>query len=382
MKKSFNTEGYCDPDFNYMVDLSGRLKDIRAMVDNGKYFMVSRARLYGKTTILATLADSLKADYTVISLDFQGISFESEQRFVAAFSRQVLVAAEDIPADVQAELAQFAMVPDGKQTLSVLFFSLLKFCRQAEKEIVLIVDNVDSATNNQVFFDFLAQLRHYYLKRRRVQTFKSVILAGVYDVRNIKGEIRADRDKKMNTPWNIAADFTVDLDFTVPDIAGMLRDYEDACHTGMDIDVMAQLLYDYTSGYPYLVSRLCKLMDERIAGRPDFPDLQHAWTKAGFLEALKILLEEPNLLYQSMKGMLGDHPYLRKALYGLLITGKTVPYTAMDDHMEQAVMSGFVKNIDGTAAISNRIFETVLYNWFMAEEYADKKLTPHTGKPV
>lgn len=83
-----------------------------------------------------------------------------------------------------------------------------------------------------------------------------------------------------------------------------------------------------------------------------------------------------------MKGILGDDPYLRKVLYGLLITGKTVPYTAMDDHMEQAVMSEFVKNIDGTAAISNRIFETVLYNWFMAEEYADKKLTPYTGKPA
>lgn len=300
MKKTFNTEGYCDPDFNYMVDLSGRLKDIRAMVDDGKYFMVSRARQYGKTTTLAALADFLKEDYMVISLDFQGTSFESEQRFVAAFSRQVLVAAEDIPADVQEELAQFAMRPDGKQTLSVLFFSLMKFCRQAEKEIVLIIDNVDSATNNQVFFDFLAQLRHYYLKRRKIPAFKSVILAGVYDMRNANGEIQADRDKKINTPWNIAADFTVDLGFSVADIAGMLRDYEGCCHTGMDIDMIAQLLYDYTSGYPYLVSRLCKLMDEQIAGRPDFPDLQHAWTKAGFLEALKILLEEPNSLYQSI----------------------------------------------------------------------------------
>ncbi|MCD8132477.1 MAG: ATP-binding protein [Clostridiales bacterium] len=377
MKKSFNTEGYCDPDFNYMVDLSDRLKKIRAMVDDGKYFTINRARQYGKTTILTALADFLKADYTVISLDFQGISyadFESEQSFVAAFSRQILVAAEDIPADVQEELTQFAMEPNGKETLSVLFFSLLKLCRKAEKEIVLIIDEVDSATNNQVFVDFLAQLRNYYLKRRQIPTFKSVILAGVYDVRNVKRKIRADEDQKTNSPWNIAADFTVDMSFSVPDIAGMLRDYESDCHTGMDIDMMAQLLYDYTSGYPYLISRLCKLMDERIVGRSEFPDLSHVWTKAGFLGALKILLEEPNSLYQSMKGKLGDYPYLRKVLYDLLFTGKTVPYTAMSDYMETAAMFGFIKNMNGTAVISNRIFETVLYNWFMAEEYADNRL--------
>ncbi|MCD7922098.1 MAG: hypothetical protein LUG27_06635 [Clostridiales bacterium] len=37
-------------------------------------------------------------------------------------------------------------------------------------------------------------------------------------------------------------------------------------------------------------------------------------------------------------------------------------------------MFGFIKNMNGTAVISNRIFETVLYNWFMAEEYADNRL--------
>ena len=62
MRKTFNTDGYCDPELNYMVDLSGRLAEIKSMVDEGKYFTVNRARQYGKTTVLTALAEYLKKE--------------------------------------------------------------------------------------------------------------------------------------------------------------------------------------------------------------------------------------------------------------------------------------------------------------------------------
>ena len=46
-----------------------------------------------------------------------------------------------------------------------------------------MIDEVDSASNNQVFLDFLAQLRAQYIERDIQPTFRAVILAGVYDVR-------------------------------------------------------------------------------------------------------------------------------------------------------------------------------------------------------
>ena len=51
MRKTYNTDGYCDPEQNYMVDLTRRLDEIKIMVDEGKYFTINRARQYGKTTI-------------------------------------------------------------------------------------------------------------------------------------------------------------------------------------------------------------------------------------------------------------------------------------------------------------------------------------------
>ena len=114
-----------------------------------------------------------------------------------------------------------------------------------------MIDEVDSSTNNQVFLDFLAQIRSAYLERDEIPAFQSVILAGVYDVKNLKRKLRPDDSQKGNSPWNIAADFLVDMSFSAGDIAGMLAEYEADFGTGMDVEEMAGLIYDYTSGYPF-----------------------------------------------------------------------------------------------------------------------------------
>ncbi len=377
MCKAFNTDGYCDSKFDYMVDLSNRLKEVKAMIDAGKYFTINRARQYGKTTILNALISYLEPDYEIVSLDFQSmssLSFENEQSFVAAFSEELLDNVKNFPNNIRNELIAFEDRSAKINSLQALFKVLKLWCAKSEKDIVLIIDEVDTAANNQVFIDFLAQLRAGYLKRRKAPTFKSVILAGVYDIRNIKRKINPDNDNKINSPWNIATDFLVDLSFSVDDIQGMLNKYEMDYHTGMHIGKISELIYDYTSGYPYLVSRLCKFMDERIIGKEGFPDKNSVWTKRGFLEALKMLINEMNPLYQSLKGKLEEYPELKTMLYELLFTGKSIPYTLMNDYIETATMFGFIKNIDGAAVISNRIFETVLYNWFMSEEYVNSKM--------
>lgn len=377
MCKAFNTDGYCDSKFDYMVDLSNRLKEVKAMIDAGKYFTINRARQYGKTTILNALISYLELDYEIVSLDFQSmssLSFENEQSFVAAFSEELLDNVKNFPNNIRNELIAFEDRSAKINSLQALFKVLKLWCAKSEKDIVLIIDEVDTAANNQVFIDFLAQLRAGYLKRRKAPTFKSVILAGVYDIRNIKRKINPDNDNKTNSPWNIATDFLVDLSFSVDDIQGMLNKYEMDYHTGMHIGKISELIYDYTSGYPYLVSRLCKFMDERIIEKEEFSDKNSVWTKRGFLEALKMLINEMNPLYQSLKGKLEEYPELKTMLYELLFTGKSIPYTLMNDYIETATMFGFIKNIDGAAVISNRIFETVLYNWFMSEEYVNSKM--------
>ena len=130
-----------------------------------------------------------------------------------------------------------------------------------------MIDEVDQSINNQLFLNFLGMLRNKYLERSDGlgNTFHSVILAGVYDIKNMKLKLRPDAEKKYNSPWNIAADFKVDMTFHAVEIAQMLEDYEKDNQTGMDIKAISEEIHKYTTGYPVLVSAICKLIDEDYA---------------------------------------------------------------------------------------------------------------------
>ena len=224
-----------------------------------------------------------------------------------------------------------------------------------------MIDEVDTAANNQVFLDFLAQLRAAYLDGDVTPSFQSVILAGVYDIRNIQRKLRADEEHRTNSPWNIAARFRVDMSFSAEEIDGMLKEYEADYRTGMDTGELSRLIYDCTSGYPYLVSSLCKYIDEDVAGTENFPDKEHAWTREGLMEAEKMLVSDNNTLFQSLTGKLSDYQELRTVLYELLFTGKQIPFVPQNYYIDVAAMFGFIRNEKGTAVISNRIFEAVFY---------------------
>ena len=73
-----------------------------------------------------------------------------------------------------------------------------------------------------MFLRFVGILRDKYLLRKsgKTFTFQSVILCGVYDIKNLKLQ---DGEKQINSPWNIAADFEIDMSFSALEIATMLK---------------------------------------------------------------------------------------------------------------------------------------------------------------
>lgn len=377
MGKRFNTSGDCKIDLHYMVDIDKKLTEIKKMIDRGDYFTINRARQYGKTTILKGLCRFLQPEYLVISLDFQRLShrdFEEEGIFVAVVCREILKKLRRIEAadNVLRKFQELLDEDSRKGSLSSLFDCFNFWCETSAKPIVLMIDEVDSATNNQVFLDFLAQLRFCYIERDEIAVFQSVILAGVYDIKHIKQKLDAEEHKR-NSPWNIAADFLVDLSFSVEEIAGMLQVYERDYQTGMEIERIATLLYDYTSGYPYLVSYLCKILDERLSDSERFQNRQAAWTKEGVLQAVSLLLTEQNTLFDSLLHKLEEYQELKAVLYQLLFQGKEIAYVIGVRSIEMALMFGFVKKEGQKVVIANRIFEMLLYNLFLAEPKIQKE---------
>ncbi|MDE6622118.1 MAG: AAA-like domain-containing protein, partial [Lachnospiraceae bacterium] len=248
------------------------------------------------------------------------------------------------------------------------FMRLSRMCKNSIRPIVLMIDEVDSASNNQVFVDFLAQLRGYYLKRDKMPIFHSVILAGVYSIKNLKLKLRPESEHQYNSPWNIAADFKINMSFSAEQIAAMLGEYEADNQTRMDIHTVAEEIYAYTSGYPVLVSTICKYIDEDLSGQENFESSQKAWTKDGVAEAVKNMLKKSTPLFESMVRQLDLYEELRTMLENIIYQGMKIPFSPDEKAVSMGLMFGFLTERNGQVAIANRIFEMYLLNLFMTEE--------------
>lgn len=374
MNKRFNVNGLCIPEEHYMVDISQRLAEIEKMVKIGEYFTINRGRQYGKTTTISLLKKRLSERYTVFSISFQGISdddFESSTAFYRMFLGFLYDAIEfgqtkGISEDGKKILEQMSGDESGDIGVRKISNVISRLCKESDKPIVLIIDEVDQASNHKIFLSFLGVLREKYLQRKELPTFQSVILAGVYDIKNLKLKFRDETEHQYNSPWNIASDFNVEMSLDKAGIAGMLEDYECDHKTGMDVGYISELIYDYTSGYPYLVSRICKIIDEQLQQKVSEP--KGYWSKEGVLEAVKVILSEQNSLFDDMRKKISDFPELRSMFYEILYNGKEYPYNYYQYATDLAKMFGYIVNNNGKVAISNRIFETWLYNLFLSEE--------------
>lgn len=357
-----------------MVSLSSRLQEIRTLVDNGDYFVINRARQYGKTTILKNLKSFLSDEYQVFSISFEGFTydvFQSENTFCQRvfkllYTSMVYGSLNEIP-DLIVEECR-SMFCSGKQDIDLWTLSdfISNLCRQIKKPAVLMIDEVDQASNQQIFLAFLGTLRDQYINRNERPAFQSVILAGVYDIKNLKLRVRPEQEHQYNSPWNIAAKFDIDMSFSVKDIEGMLSEYADDRKIEIDHLNAARIIYDYTSGYPYLVSAVCKNIDEQVF--PEHPD--YAWRTEGIMQAIHLLLKQPNTLFDDMIKHLAEYPELAGILQNILFEGQDYPFNAYAKAFNIGIMFGFLKDTDGQVAVANKIFESHLYNYFLAEEIA------------
>ena len=307
MQKRFNSTGVCVSRKHYMVDISNKLKEIEKLIDSEFYFTMNRPRQYGKTTTLSELASFLSKEYLVIDISFEGIGdkvFQCEEDFSKVFME---VLSESIELSYESESKRLLELSKDVNDIKDLSKAITKFIKETSREVVLIIDEVDKSSNNQLFLSFIGMLRNKYLQREigKDYTFKSVILAGVYDVKSLKLKLRKEDETKYNSPWNIAVDFNIDMSFSSNEIASMLVKYQEENNLTMEIKEISEELYFFTNGYPYLVSRLCQIVDEKI-----YIDEKKAWTVNDIEKAVKIINEETNTLFESIVKNLENNLFL------------------------------------------------------------------------
>ena len=363
MKKKFNITGTCFPKQHYMADVSRKMGQVFEMIEEGLYFTINRPRQYGKTTTLNRLGDTLRqtGDYIVLNTSFGGIGdiiFDNEKDFSEGFVDILAKYAAAYMPEAEDWLLEIA---PSIHSLKMLDKMLTRFVNKTDKKVVLMIDEVDKSSNNQLFVSFLAMFRDKYLERETFKTFHSVVLAGVHDVKSLKLKLRPNEEAKLNSPWNIAADFTVDMNLYPYEIKPMLEEYAADKGVKMDTQAIAERLFYHSSGYPFLVSKLCKMLDETYLPQKT----EKEWTEEDVDIAARQLAKESNTNFDTLVKNLENNEQLYRFTYNIAVEGETPAFSIHDPMMNLGVLYGIFVDRNGLA-IHNRIYHEVITNYMTA----------------
>ncbi len=368
MEREFNVTGICVPNKHYMVDITNKFNQTMKLIEKGKYFAINRPRQYGKTTMLDELELRLKDKYVLTYLSFAGVGdsiFDNEQSFSPRFVGMLAHSLEMFYPDIAAKALTLGKEVTNLETLSKF---ITRFVKEVDREVVLLIDEVDKSSNNQLFVSFLAMLRDKYLLRERSKDFSflSVILAGVHDVKSLKLKIREGEEVKINSPWNIAADFNVDMSFNPAEIKTMLVDYAEENGVEMDFDAIAERIRYYTSGYPFLVSKICKNIDEEETDQNTDYDPKH-WTLDDIDWSFRWLTRDEYMTtnFDDLVKNLENNPELFKLVYSVVFGADRdkISLSRKDPLVNLGMLYGILNYHNGTVVVDNRIYEQIIQDY-------------------
>jgi len=345
-----------------MADTSEKIEKIIQLIEREKYFTINRPRQYGKTTALSLLRRQLSERYLVLSLSFEGVSKESyvdDESFIKMLYHRIKKQLQLI-----ADESLLTLLEEMKslENFNDLDDFIIRFVKASDKEVILMIDECDDGSNNDVFLKFLGVLRKKFLLRAEDLdvTFKSVILAGVHDIKNLKYKIRDGDEERLNSPWNIASEFKVNMSFNQLEIQSLLEDYlSEHVNISMDVPVMAQKIHYFTNGYPFLVSFLCKMVDEDFEGKDK-------WSVHHLEQAVNELILKDNTNFGSLLKNIENHQDLANLVRLILIDGVEIPYSNSGPAMQKGLMYGVLtRGNDNKLIIHNPIYEMKIYSYLM-----------------
>lgn len=364
--KKFNYTGSCIPEQHYMVDISHKLSQIIQMIDEGQYFTINRPRQFGKTTTLDMLERILPdKGYLPVLISFEGLGelmFTDETRFCKEFLEIIADNIASANEPLAKELISKSHHVNGLRSFSKVITQLVQ---QSESSIVLMIDEVDKTSNSQLFLNFLGLLRNKFLNRNKGKdkTFQSVILAGEHDVKNLKLMIRPTEEHQYNSPWNIAKDFKIKLEFSKQEISTMLKEYARERNAPMDIDTIAEKLFYYTSGYPFLVSKLCYIIENTVP----VSQKRECWSEKSVDIAFQKILCEENTNFESLIKNLENNKALFDYVYKIIMQGEKKTYNIDNPIIKTGVMYGILKEKEGSVHIHNHIYAQRIYNYLSSK---------------
>jgi len=363
MSKEFNVTGSCNPQKHYMVDISGKINQVIRLIDNKEYFTICKPFQYGKTTMLKELSRHLHDKYTVLLLSFDDIVsdiYENEK----VFNRRV---AELF---IEALSPRFAGEIETLKSLLIEDLSLYsffpKFIKLLGHQIVIFIDDADRPGNSQPFLNFLSILRALYLERyEKNSAFHSLALSSAYDVKTLRPQ--SEEDKIRSIPWNIAADFNVDMSFNSAEIKTMLASYAGDKGVKMDFDAISERIYYHTGGHPYLISYLCKIIDDNLNLQKSDDSFKY-WKITDIDHASQLIISKCKDIshFINLTEMLKGDLALYRIVASIIFENGYFSYSVHEPILNKGIEHGLFRCNAGRIAIHNPIYNHIIAD-FMSD---------------
>jgi hypothetical protein len=258
MARFFNTHGPCVPGWHYMLPAWERLPEIAELVGRQEYFLLHAPRQTGKSTLINTFADELRAQGTLALVanleECQGITdvAHAEALWIAAITR----AAESWLPEASHPPRPDPTVPAGARLSSWL----TAWCVQRGPIGALLLDEADRVEGDAML-SLLRQVRGGFHVRQLDRFPRSIGLIGLRDLRDYVVEAKGEPVHR-GSPFNIAERVTL-RNFTREEVARLYTQH--TADTGQRFTEDAvDAVMTWTAGQPFLVNALAKEATDRL----------------------------------------------------------------------------------------------------------------------
>jgi hypothetical protein len=358
MARFFNTAGPVNPAKHYSLSPLSRLEieELIQLIDQEKYFVLHAPRQTGKTSVLLALMEKLNREgqYTCLYINVEAAQAmrENVETAMHVIVNELGMAAEHyLKSTALTQIGQDAMKVNGA-AYSALNLVLSRWCREADKPIVLLIDEIDSLVGDSLI-SVLRQLRAGYTSRPSAFP-QSVILCGVRDVRDYR--LHSADGKEVITggsAFNIKAKSLCLGNFSPEDIRTLYEQHSQESGQLFEERVY-ELAWEYTRGQPWLVNALAyETCFEMKAGR----DRSQPITAQMFEQAKANLILRRETHLDQLADKLKEER-VRRVIEPIL-AGNSLK-DIYDDDLQYVMDLGLVSKGAAGPEISNAIYQEII----------------------
>ena len=359
MGRFFNTAGPVNTDKHYCIPPLNRfdLDEMLSLIHQEKYFVLHAPRQTGKTSYLRALMKYLnkegkyKALYTNVEVGQAARENVDEaiRAILSSMSEDALIHLDDSFLS-----KNWKAILDEHGSFSAFRLTLARWCRQSDKPVVLMIDEIDSLVGDTLIA-LLRQVRSGY--NDRPDAFpQSLILCGLRDVK----DYRIDWDENKNiitsgkgSPFNIKAKSLRLGSFNREETETLYRQHTIETGQVFNNDIFP-MVWELTEGQPWLVNALAyEVCFEMRTAR----DRKKEITGDLILQAKEnLILRRETHLHQLTDKLKEDR--VKKVIMPILSGAKDIPEIPQDDLDYVSDLGLIIKRPD--LRIANRIYQEVI----------------------